>query len=732
MPYMTRRDRLGIRGTRTLGRVVALAALIGAAGCSATEPAPPGGGGGSGGGKGGAGGRGGTAGSPANGGSSGAGGDTIDAASGDDANADGNAAPIQMKIAWWGSTDRHERTIKVLQLFEQKHPQIHFSYEYDASTPYWAKMNAHAADNTLPDIMQQDYAYIGEWTAKDRLLALDDLAAAGGPLDLSDIPKKLLDGGRIGGKLMGLSLGSNTQCWVLDVDAFAAAGVSLPSDTWTWEDFERIAGQIKTKSNKWGYGVSLYLYTPWKALFLSAGEWVFSPDNRAVGWSDGTPWIEHWKRELRLQDAGAIPSYDEEKTQFPDSADVAKTPIVVGKSAMEQIHSNQLLALWNAAGMTHTYKLVAAPRLTGKGSSVYIKPSQYLSILKGTKYPREAAMLLDFVSNDLEANDILQAERGVPVAGKVLAALKPKLGKAQAEAFDLLDRVSKDARPLPLPDPPEWSSILNTIYLPKVTIPILHKQLSPEEGVALYVREANALLPGSVSDGGVDGGVGDGGSDAGDGGEADGPEAGTGDGPSTAHALLVVGATPLVGNDVPLQARLAQKLTVDVLPEAMATSDSATGKAVVIISSSSSLAMVNTKFRDVNVPVILMEPNLMPSMQMTADVATDHGTVAGQTKISLVKPAGPLAAGLSGDVTVYTVPWRVVFGAPSPAAMKVATVVGVADQMAIFAYPKDAMMVGKTAPAKRVGFFAHDSVTANLAEDGLKLLDAAVDWAIAP
>src|SRR5204863_9308052 len=142
-----------------------------------------------------------------------------------------------------------------------------FTPEYDASTPYWVKMKAHAEDDTLPDLMQQDYAYIGEWTAKGRLLPLDDMSGAGKPIDLSDIPKNVLDGGRIDGKLMGMPLGTNTQCWVLDVDAFMKAGVALPKDDWTWDDFEKIALEIKAKNNTWGYGTGLYLYTPWKSLF---------------------------------------------------------------------------------------------------------------------------------------------------------------------------------------------------------------------------------------------------------------------------------------------------------------------------------------------------------------------------------------------------------------------------------------------------------------------------------
>jgi multiple sugar transport system substrate-binding protein len=639
---------------------------------------------------------------------------------------------IELKIAWWGSMDRHTRTMDVIKLFQKKYPNITFATEFDASTPYWVKMKAHADDNTLPDIMQQDYAYIGEWTAKGRLVALDDLSGAGKPLDISDIPKNALDGGRIDNKLMGMPLGTNTQCFVLDVDAFTKAGVALPTDAWTWDDFEKIATDIKTKNNTWGFGTALYLYTPWKSLFLSQGTWVFKPDNSAIGWTDDKPWVDHWKRELRLEMAGAIPTYDEEKMQFPDAADVAKTPIVMQKSAIEQIHSNQLLALQGAAGATRKFKLVGMPRIKGGGSSVYIKPSQYFSIVSGTKHAKEAAMFIDFFTNSIEANTVLAAERGVPVASKVLAALKPMLGPAQGEAFDLLDRVSKDARALPPPDPAQWSQILNTVYLPRVTLPILHGEITPEEGVTRFKDEANAILAGLVP---PDGGAGDGGvSDApgSDGGPVDAADGGATDVPTGAgHALLIVGAVQ-EASDMEIRARLETKLTVDVLPEATATSDDANGKAVVVITASASAAGTDTKFKDVTTPVLLMEPNLLGVMGMTAVAGTSHNTTT-ETRVTIVAGNNPLAAGLTGNVNVYTMPYRVVWGIPGNQAIKVATVFGQPTQVSIFAYPAGAQMVTGNAPGKRLSFFMHNNMVAgNVTESGFKLLDAAVDWLTAP
>jgi hypothetical protein len=285
--------------------------------------------------------------------------------------------------------------------------------------------------------------------------------------------------------------------------------------------------------------------------------------------------------------------------------------------------------------------------------------------------------VIDFFTNDLEANGILEAERGVPVAGKVLAALKSKLGPAQVEAFELIDRVAKDARPLPPQDPPQWSTILSTVYLPKVTIPILRGELDPAEGVALFKREANAILAGAPIDGGAE----DGGIDAVDGGVVEMPDAApevppdSGDA-SGMTALLVVGAVPVAGKDVVLKARLEMQMGVEVVLDSAATTQMATGKTMVVISATSTLANVSSKFRDVTVPVLTTEPNILPLMGMTADVATDHDGLGAQTQISIVaaNATHTLAAGLTGDVTVFAAPSRVTFGVPGPGALKIASV----------------------------------------------------------
>jgi multiple sugar transport system substrate-binding protein len=103
-------------------------------------------------------------------------------------------------------------------------------------------------------------------------------------------------------------------------------------------------------------------------------------------------------------------------------------------------------------------------------------------------------MVIDFFTNNIEANKILGGERGVPINTKVLAALKPTLSKQAAESFNLIERAAAYATKLPPNDPPAWTTILTTIFTPKVEKPIIAGTITPEDGVELFRTEASAVL----------------------------------------------------------------------------------------------------------------------------------------------------------------------------------------------------------------------------------------------
>ena len=101
-------------------------------------------------------------------------------------------------------------------------------------------------------------------------------------------------------------------------------------------------------------------------------------------------------------------------------------------------------------------------------------------------------------------------------------------------------------------------------------------------------------------------------------------------------------------------------------------------------------------------------------------------------RLTILDGTHPLAAGLSGTVTVVQAASNVGWGAPAPMAARIASIQGAASRVAIFAYTRGAEMSMGPAPAKRIGIFAQESVSSRLTDAGIQLLGAAVDWAIQP
>lgn len=168
---------------------------------------------------------------------------------------------------------------------------------------------------------------------------------------------------------------------------------------------------------------------------------------------------------------------------------------------------------------------------------------------------------------------------------------------------------------------------------------------------------------------------------------------------------------------------------VTVKTGSAATTADATGKAVVVISSTVTPTSVGTKFRTVAVPVVLWESGLYTNMGMTGSTNKDFGTITKQTQVKITNSTHPLAAGLSGTVTVLNVSGAMSWGKPNANAAAIATAANDSTKTLIFGYTAGAAMPGLTAPARRVGLFMNDTSAASFTSNGALLFDAAVKWA---
>lgn len=195
--------------------------------------------------------------------------------------------------------------------------------------------------------------------------------------------------------------------------------------------------------------------------------------------------------------------------------------------------------------------------------------------------------------------------------------------------------------------------------------------------------------------------------------------------------LYISATTTLNASDAAVKTKL-ENLGYDVVVESGVSSveADATGKKLIVISSVVTSTDVGQRFRNTPVPVLTWESHLLDDLGMTGTVkGTDYMTATGQTQIYIVNSSHPLAAGLSGIVSVYGASGIMSWGLPASTAIRVGDLTTGA-RSGLFAYEKGVSMVGVTAPARRVFIFLEDNQSSNLTAQGQSLLDAAIKWSL--
>jgi multiple sugar transport system substrate-binding protein len=127
-----------------------------------------------------------------------------------------------------------------------------------------------------------------------------------------------------------------------------------------------------------------------------------------------------------------------------------------------------------------------------KRKGTYLKPSMFFSIAAKAENPDLAAKVFNFFLNDLGANDILLAERGVPVPENVRSYLFPKMDDNMKMSFDFVSLAAANSSDIDPPDPAANGEIL--ALLRDTAQQVLSKSISSSEGATRFITRANQIL----------------------------------------------------------------------------------------------------------------------------------------------------------------------------------------------------------------------------------------------
>lgn len=153
---------------------------------------------------------------------------------------------------------------------------------------------------------------------------------------------------------------------------------------------------------------------------------------------------------------------------------------------------------------------------------------------------------------------------------------------------------------------------------------------------------------------------------------------------------------------------------------------------LVVISSTIRSRDFNTGFRDVRVPLLTWENDLLDDLRLTGRYkGHDFGEVEAEHYLWMVNAPHPLQAGLSaGEHAIYPRDQSFGWGHPGLGATIIATLPGQPDKAVLFGYERGATMdYDFQAPARRVFVPLGNTSFDTLDAVGMHLFDAAVDWA---
>ena len=144
-----------------------------------------------------------------------------------------------------------------------------------------------------------------------------------------------------------------------------------------------------------------------------------------------------------LQKEGCIADYG---IQNEIGQNVEADWIAFGDAAIMMLSSNQFQALSNVAAENGiTLDLCTIPRVHADGQSgMVVRSSQEMCIYKGSQNKEIAANFINFFVNSIEANKILNCERGVSINSDVLAALKAdseKTDEVTGKIYTVIDKI---------------------------------------------------------------------------------------------------------------------------------------------------------------------------------------------------------------------------------------------------------------------------------------------------
>ncbi|SEE95152.1 ABC transporter substrate-binding protein [Ruania alba] len=400
----------------------------------------------------------------------------------------GSDGDVTLRVAWWGSQERHENFLSLIETYESENPGVTIEAEYSDSGGHWDRLATTTAGQDAPDVISFDKEHLFEYGGRGALLDLNTLDS----MDTSDFPEASMGQGSLDGELYGLPFSQNAYTVIANEDLFADAGVELPDDAaWTWDDYYRITDEVATalggevRGSDYGEAGNATL-----EMWLGQnGESLYADDGSGIGYEPATAsaWFAHLEH---IRDSASGPSPDEFIEEMSGVFEEGR--FLTNRTAMAFYYASQLPALEAAADSS--MELLRPPSPTGdvaENGLAHI-PSWFWGISSQSENTEAAGELLNFLSNDERVAETMLVSLGVPASGAAQETILPELDATGQEVVSFIGETSEESTFAPAPAPPGAGAVGGIVnrYMEEV----LFSRLTPDEAAEQMTAEIEAEL----------------------------------------------------------------------------------------------------------------------------------------------------------------------------------------------------------------------------------------------
>lgn len=189
------------------------------------------------------------------------------------------ADPTTLKVYTWWDVTKFEHLQKMQQDFEAANPDIKLEF-VTIPSQYADTMVTKLAGGEIPDVMMLAMDQVPRYALNGMLLPLDDLASQEYKDALYPVVKDALT---VNGTMYAAARDVTPKVMYLNTKMFEDAGIEIPADTWTMDEFVEIAKQLTKGSGadaQWGYYWANWTDQTFAMIAAFGGE-LYSEDGKA-------------------------------------------------------------------------------------------------------------------------------------------------------------------------------------------------------------------------------------------------------------------------------------------------------------------------------------------------------------------------------------------------------------------------------------------------------------------